>query len=201
MGIGHRPHEYPSGAFRNLTSGVRPPSDKGERAVGGKLATQVRTFVSSPVVSPKPYAQEPRRPEARPGGSTRKSAEALEEVCAQSVEFVAVPDTAARLQATLPGAIRNAMQRVEGFAGCAVMVSEQEARLVTVVTFWRGKQRGQLAGANAMWVEQLLDPYMDRQLRTHRLRAQIALRSVTQTQSFKGDELASSTKEPNEPVL
>jgi hypothetical protein len=152
----------PSGAFRNLTSGMRPFIESaGEERTGGKLATQVRVITSSPVVSSK------------------KSAVGLEEVCAQSMEFVAVPDLAARMQATLPGAIRRALQRVEGFAGCAVMVSEQEARLVTVVTFWRGKDRGRLASANSLWVEQLLDPYVDRQLRTHTLRAQIALQPET----------------------
>ena len=104
----------------------------------------------------------------------RKSAQGLEEVCAQSIEFVAVPDMAVRLQATLPGAIRSALQKSEGFAGCAVMVSEEEARLVTVVTFWRGKERSSKANANALWVEQLLDPYIDRQLRVNKLRAQIA---------------------------
>jgi hypothetical protein len=98
----------------------------------------------------------------------------LEEVSAQSIEFVAVPDMAARLQATLPGAIRSALQKSEGFAGCAVMVSEEEARLVTVVTFWRGKERSSKAIANGLWVEQLLDPYIDRQLRVNKLRAQIA---------------------------
>jgi hypothetical protein len=55
------------------------------------------------------------------------------------------------------------------------MVSEEEARLVTVVTFWRGKERSSKANANALWVEQLLDPYIDRQLRVNKLRAQIAL--------------------------
>jgi hypothetical protein len=66
------------------------------------------------------------------------------------------------------------LQKSEGFAGCAVMVSEEEARLVTVVTFWRGKERSSKANANALWVEQLLDPYIDRQLRVNKLRAQIA---------------------------
>jgi hypothetical protein len=113
----------------------------------------------------------------------------LEEVCAQSIEFVAVPDMAARLQATLPGALRSALQKSEGFAGCAVMVSEEEARLVTVVTFWRGKERSSKANANALWVEQLLDPYIDRQLRVNRLRAQIAWPAAMPT--VKSAEFAS----------
>jgi hypothetical protein len=138
------------------------------------LATQVRTFANSGVVSSMGYAKESRHMEPRSVEPAQNSAQGLEEVCAQSIEFVAVPDMAARLQATLPGAIRSALQKSEGFAGCAVMVSEEEARLVTVVTFWRGKERSSKANANVLWVEQLLDPYIDRQLRVNKLRAQFA---------------------------
>jgi hypothetical protein len=120
------------------------------------------------------YAKETRRIEPRSVEPELKATQGLEEVSAQSIEFVAVPDMAERLQATLPGAIRSALQKSEGFAGCAVMVSEEEARLVTVVTFWRGKERSSKANANALWVEQLLDPYIDRQLRVNKLRAQVA---------------------------
>jgi hypothetical protein len=127
------------------------------------------------------YAKETRRTEPRTVEPAQNGTRGLEEVSAQSIEFVAVPDMAARLQATLPGAIRSALQKSEGFAGCAVMVSEEEARLVTVVTFWRGKERGSKANANALWVEQLLDPYIDRQLRVNKLRAQIAWPAGTPT--------------------
>jgi hypothetical protein len=125
------------------------------------------------------YAKETRRMEPRSVEPAQNGTRGLEEVSAQSIEFVAVPDMAARLQATLPGAIRSALQKSEGFAGCAVMVSEEEARLVTVVTFWRGKERSSKAIANALWVEQLLDPYIDRQLRVNKLRAQIAWPAAT----------------------
>jgi len=146
------------------------------------LATPVRTFASSSVVPSMRYAKETRRKEPRYGEPVQNGTQGLEEVSAQSIEFVAVPDMAARLQATLPGAIRSALQKSEGFAGCAVMVSEQEARLVTVVTFWRGRERSSKAAANALWVEQLLDPYIDRQLRVNKLRAQIAWPAGTQTE-------------------
>ena len=109
---------------------------------------------------------------------------------------MAVPDMAARLQATLPAAIRSALQKSEGFAGCVVMVSEEEARLVTVVTFWRGKQRSSKANANALWVEQLLGPYIDRQLRVNKLRAQIAWPAGAPT--AKSAELAGEMNEAGE---
>jgi hypothetical protein len=136
------------------------------------------------------YSKETRRMEPRSLEPAQKSAPGLEEVCAQSIEFVAVPDMAVRLQATLPGAIRSALQKSEGFAGCAVMVSEEEARLVTVVTFWRGKERSSKANANALWVEQVLDPYIDRQLRVNKLRAQIAWPAgmpTTKSAEFAGE--------------
>jgi hypothetical protein len=154
------------------------------------LATQVRTFANSSVVPSMGYATESRRMAPSFVEPAQKSAPGFEEVSAQSIEFVAVPDMAARLQATLPGAIRSALQTSEGFAGCAVMVSEEEARLVTVVTFWKGKERSSKANANALWVEQLLDPYIDRQLRVKKLRAQFAWPAGTPTEKnaeFVGD--------------
>jgi len=38
----------------------------------------------------------------------------------------------------IPAAIADALRDVTGFAGCLVMISDQEARLVTVVTLWAG---------------------------------------------------------------
>jgi hypothetical protein len=142
------------------------------------------------------YSKEARRTEPRSVEAAQRSAQGLEEVRAQSIEFVAVPDMAARLQATLPGAIRSALQKSEGFAGCAVMVSEEEARLVTVVTFWRGQERSSKANANALWVEQLLDPYIDRQLRVHKLRAQIAWPAGMAT--AKNADFGGEVNEPDE---
>jgi heme-degrading monooxygenase HmoA len=105
---------------------------------------------------------------------------------------VAVPGIAERLLTILPQAIREALERVKGFAGCAVMVSEREVRLVTVVTFWRGKDRERQASSTAHWVEKLLDPYVDRQLRMHKLRVQIALQPETRTYCRSSAELTTS---------
>jgi hypothetical protein len=81
------------------------------------------------------------------------------------------------------------------------MVSEQETRLVTVVTFWKGKARGRQASANVHWVEQLLDPYIDRQLRMQTLRVQIALQSETRTDSRGSAELPTSERTLSETLL
>lgn len=90
------------------------------------------------VVPPTRFVHDPcrKRAESSSAPSDNKNREGFEDVCGQSLEFVAVPGIAERLLATLPQAIREALERVKGFAGCAVMVSEREVRLVTVVTFW-----------------------------------------------------------------
>ena len=70
-------------------------------------------------------------------------------VTALSVEFVAKPQEARGVQAAIPAALAGAFQDVSGFAGCLVMVSEQEARLVTVITLWVGDDRQKVCRENA----------------------------------------------------
>ena len=57
---------------------------------------------------------------------------------ALSIEFVAKPQEAHRVEDAIPAAIAGALKDVTGFAGCLVLISDQEARLVTVVTLWAG---------------------------------------------------------------
>ena len=92
-------------------------------------------------------------------------------VSALSVEFVAKPHETHRLQSAIPAALTGAFQDVGGFAGCLVMISEQEARLVTVITLWNGNERMKQCGANARWVQKLLVPFLDRCLRVQTLAA------------------------------
>jgi hypothetical protein len=92
-------------------------------------------------------------------------------VTALSVEFVAKPQEARGVQAAIPAALAGAFQDISGFAGCLVMVSEQEARLVTVITLWVGDDRQKVCRENARWVQKLLTPYLDRCLRVQTLAA------------------------------
>ncbi len=96
-------------------------------------------------------------------------------VTALSVEFVAKPQEAHRVQAAIPAAIAGALKDVTGFAGCLVMISDQEARLVTVVTLWCGDDRVQRCGENVRWVHALLAPYLDRCLRVQTMVAHVPL--------------------------
>jgi 3-hydroxymyristoyl/3-hydroxydecanoyl-(acyl carrier protein) dehydratase len=92
-------------------------------------------------------------------------------VTALSVEFVAKPQEAHRVQSAIAAALAGALQRVSGFAGCLVMISEQEARLVTVITLWVGEERQKQCRENSRWVQKLLIPYVDRCLRVQTLAA------------------------------
>jgi hypothetical protein len=86
-------------------------------------------------------------------------------ITALNIEFVAKPSEAHKVHAALPAAIQGAFGEVAGFAGSFVMIANHEARLVTVITLWRGEDRMQRCNENVRWVMALLAPYMDRCLR------------------------------------
>jgi hypothetical protein len=96
-------------------------------------------------------------------------------VTALSVEFVAKPQEARRVEATIPAAVVGALKDVTGFAGCLVMISDQEARLVTVVTLWAGNDRAKYCSQNVRWVHALLKPYLDRCLRVQTMVAHLPM--------------------------
>ena len=92
---------------------------------------------------------------------------------ALSIEFVAKPHEAHRAQLAIPSALAAAFTEVTGFAGCLVMVSDQEARLLTVVTLWSGDERQKLCNENLRWVRAILATYLDRCLRVQILNAHL----------------------------
>jgi len=96
---------------------------------------------------------------------------------ALSVEFVAKPEKARSATTFLPKAILRALKEVAGFAGCVVMSSDQEARLVTVIIFWSGNDCHRRCRENVRWVRALLAGYVDRCLRVQTLLAHAALSS------------------------
>ena len=105
--------------------------------------------------------------------SPKVSATGNSQVTALSIEFVAKPHEAHRAQLAIPSALAGALKEVTGFAGCLVMVSDQEARLLTVVTLWSGDERQKLPNENLRWVRALLAPYLDRCLREQILSAHL----------------------------
>lgn len=94
---------------------------------------------------------------------------------AHMVEFVTLPGQAERLQAEIPLALRRANGRSDGFAGCIVMFSEQEARLVTLITLWRDGNHTNECNGNSTRLKTLLAPYVDRWLRARSFHTFVSL--------------------------
>jgi hypothetical protein len=92
-----------------------------------------------------------------------------------SVEFVAKPNESRSVHGLLPAAISSTLEGVEGFAGCAVMVSNLEERLVTVLTFWEGDLNARIAATNSGWVCKLMERYVDHRLRVQTMRTHLAM--------------------------
>ena len=97
---------------------------------------------------------------------TSDASTATSSLTALSVEFVAVPSEAKRVRGVIPADLEAALQVLDGYKGCMVLVSDQEARLVTVITLWSGSEGLKQCRENAKWVKHLLTPYVDRWLRT-----------------------------------
>jgi hypothetical protein len=87
------------------------------------------------------------------------------DLLALSLEFVAKPNTTASMKSQLPLALKQTLGEVPGFSGSLVLISDQESRLVTVITFWSGHDRVMRCAENRRWVHALLKPYIDGCLR------------------------------------
>ena len=110
------------------------------------------------------------------------------QVTALSIEFVAKPHEAHRAQSAIPSALAGAFKEVTGFAGCLMMASDQEARLLTVVTLWSGNERQKLCNENLRWARALLAPYLDRSLRVQILNTHLpVLAAVLPTRDAADD--------------
>jgi hypothetical protein len=135
-----------------------------------------------------PFSQDARSKQqrSRPGVGSGLPVTAL------SVEFVAKPQEAHRVEAAIPAAIAGALKDVTGFAGCLVMISEHEARLVTVVTLWAGNDRVKRCGENVRWVRALLAPYLDRCLRVQTMVAHLPALSLIRTETNTAGECSMS---------
>jgi hypothetical protein len=139
-----------------------------------------------------------KAPACKNGAFSAACLDVTEEVCmaygsaacktAISIEFVAKPNEAHRVHALVPAAITATLDGVEGFAGCAVMASSQEERLVTVLTFWHGDLTAKAAGVNSSWVCKILDRYMDHRLRVQTMRTQLAIASPRQTDGERDEQ-------------
>lgn len=90
------------------------------------------------------------------------------EMLAESVEFVAHPGQTGKLRKAIGLAMRSAQNTCDALMGCMVLVSEQEKRLVTVITLWAGAEESRQRDENSEQVRNVLEPYVDRWMRTRR---------------------------------
>lgn len=155
---------------------MRLPSPKGE------LATAKR-FLEETVSTLVPRVRNPRNsgsPLPNPSLTNTGFGSPAPNPCrtiALSIEFVAKPEKAKSAPAFLPKALLGALKDVGGFAGCVVLCSDQEARLITVLTFWTGSDCHLRCAENVRWVRALLASYIDRCLRVQTLLAHAPLTS------------------------
>ena len=84
---------------------------------------------------------------------------------------MAKPEKAVTARTSLADAIDKTLQEIESYAGCMVLISEQEARLITVITFWQGADDRRRCRENVESVDTLLASYVDRRLRVQTLAA------------------------------
>jgi hypothetical protein len=160
----------PAGAFWPALNGQEcaPLLPRVGRFIGGTLASPARYSSVTPNVI-YPFKQNtPLKPQL-----PATAALGARPLTALSVEFVAKPSEAHRVESAIPAALAGTLREVAGFAGTLVMISDQEARLVTVVTLWAGEDRSRHRDRNVRWVQALLAPYLDRCLRVRSMVAHL----------------------------
>ena len=122
-----------------------------ERVANPEIATKVKTLHAPSVAGPR--------------SEVNHDCEDLP-FLAYGVEFVTLPGQSDRLRTEIPFLVRAANEKSRGFSGCLVLVSEQEARLVTVITLWMTRDGEKECHEKRL--KRQLEPYVDRWLRTRR---------------------------------
>jgi len=99
-------------------------------------------------------------------GADAASETAVRQVWAQGLEFVGLPGDPEKFQREIPLIVQNANAGSDGFLGCLVLFSELESRLVTVITLWTVEVRFEQRSETSNRLKRLLEPYIDRWLRS-----------------------------------
>jgi hypothetical protein len=148
---------------------------------GSKVKSEANPIISN-------HKQYPHRSKALGGSSVSASPVAsVTEVIAHSVEFVAKPQEADRIQSIVPAALTGILKEVAGYAGCLVLASRYEARLVTVMTLWTGQEAQERCAENVRWIEAILKPYVDHRLRVQTLNAALPITVQNWTETGPGE--------------
>ncbi|HMD42392.1 MAG TPA: hypothetical protein VKH45_04915 [Candidatus Acidoferrum sp.] len=133
------------------------------------ISTNSQDCTSEPEQGQSPVAHRDVHAYANPESNLTRAIQAEcqpFDVSAHSVQFVSAPGQTYKLQSLVPLAIREAFRSKSGFAGCMVMVSDQEARRVTIVTLWKGNGHRRHCAENAQQLRTILLPYAEHWLRS-----------------------------------
>ena len=116
------------------------------------------------------YREATVEPEAVPRKTIRRknAASSTRQFHAEGIEFVARPGQAEKLRKAIGLTQRNAQDSGDGFVGRLLFVSAEEKRLVTLVTLWDGTEDHKRRDESSEQVRKLLEPYVDRWLRSGR---------------------------------
>lgn len=82
-------------------------------------------------------------------------------VMALHLDFVARPDGARELNRELGAVLKRAGLVQEGLETGLLLVSDREARLVTLLTFWNAEQFASRREQRIAWMQKLLAPFAD----------------------------------------
>lgn len=95
--------------------------------------------------------------------------ERTERLAALCIEFVAKPEEVRVLPSALSAVVRDGLGRMPGFVSCLVLISNREARLVSVITLWAGPERTTSSTERTQRLQDLVMPYVDQCLRVQTL--------------------------------
>src|SRR5215469_5082693 len=82
-------------------------------------------------------------------------------VVALHLDFVAKPDGAGELNRELGSVLKKAGLFEEGLETGLLLVSDREARLVTLLTFWDARRFALKREQRIAWMQKLLAPFAD----------------------------------------
>jgi hypothetical protein len=91
----------------------------------------------------------------------------LARMVALHLSFVASPDGSRELSSELALAVEQARLSNEGLEASLLLVSDREARLVTLVTFWESRRFLPARESCIAWMQKLLAPFADGSIRAH----------------------------------
>lgn len=83
-------------------------------------------------------------------------------VTALRADFVAKPETIGMVRIGIEERILTSWGKEQGFLHGMVLVSDQEARLTTLITFWKSGTLERTREQKLRWLKKILNPYVDR---------------------------------------